>query len=135
MEVKKILISLSLILLSSTLTANAAMKIGGYQMGDIGINQGEVYSKSAFPLCVETDINYSSEDLINIDKGSSAARNYMKFVEVGNGGIHHAMKKGNLKKATLVTTRIHKINIPIGYLPIYYKETKTVVYGIKGEDL
>ena len=114
---------------------NAGMKMGGYQMGHLGINQGEIYSRSAFPLGVETDINHSSEDLTDLYKGTSVARNYMKFVEVGNAGIHQAMKKRKLNKASIVTTRIHKINIPISYLPIYFKETKTVVYGTKGDNL
>ena len=115
--------------------AEAAMKMGGYQMGHLGINQGEIYSKSAFPLCVGMDVNHTHADLVDIQKGTATARNYMKFVEVGNGGIHQALKKGKINKASIVTTRVYKINIPISYLPIYYKEVKTVVYGIKGEDL
>lgn len=132
---KRVFIFIILTLLITTLDVRAAMKMGGYQLGHLGINQGEIYSRSAFPLCVETDINHSSEDLTDLHKGTSAARNYMKFVEVGNGGIHQAMKRGKINKASVVTTRVHKINIPIGYLPIYYKETKTVVYGTKGDNL
>ena len=132
---KRVFIFIILTLLITTLDVRAAMKMGGFQLGHLGINQGEIYSRSAFPLCVETDINHSSEDLTDLHKGTSAARNYMKFVEVGNSGIHQAMKRGKLNKASVVTTRVHKINIPIGYLPIYYKETKTVVYGTKGDNL
>ena len=132
---KRFFIFIAILLSATTLDVNAGMKMGGYQMGHLGINQGEIYSRSAFPLCVETDINHSSEDLTDLYKGTSVARNYMKFVEVGNAGIHQAMKKGKLNKASIVTTRIHKINIPISYLPIYFKETKTVVYGTKGDDL
>ncbi len=132
---KRFFIFVVSILLITTLNVNASMKKGGYQMGHLGINQGEIYSRSAFPLCVETDINHTSEDLTNLHKGTTTARNYMKFVEVGNAGIHQALKKGNLNKASFVTTRVHKINIPIGYLPIYFKETKTVVYGTRGDKL
>ena len=104
-------------------------------MGHLGINQGEIYSNSTFPICTSTDINYDDEDLTDLRSGKSAYRNIMKVVEVGDGGIHRAMKKGKLNKASLVTVRIHKINIPIGFIPIYYKETKTTVYGTAEEDL
>lgn len=129
-----IFVFIFLILFTTTLNADAAMKVGGYQTNSVGVDQGEVYSKSAFPLCVETDINYSSEDLTNLHQGSSTSRNFFTFVEVGDGGIHRAMLNGKLNKASFVSTKVHKINIPIGYLPLYYRETKTIVHGTKGED-
>ena len=104
-------------------------------MGHLGINQGGIYSKSAFPVSAYSEINYQDEDLDYWESGSSSFKNYFKLVEVGNGGIHKALKRGNLTKASLVTTRIHKINIPISFLPLYFKETKTTVYGNYKEEL
>lgn len=131
----KILAIVLFYIISSNSICQAGMKIGGYQMGHLGINQGGIYSKSAFPISVYSDINYQDEDLNYWEKGTSTSRNYLKFIEVGNGGIHKALMRGNLTKASLVTTRIHKINIPISFLPLYFKETKTTVYGNYKEDL
>lgn len=116
-------------------SASAGMKIGGYQMGHLGIGQGQIYSKSAFPVSVSTDINNQTEDLSDLRSGKSSYRNYFRIVEVGNGGIHKAVRKGNLKRVSIVMVRIHKIHLPLGYVPLYYKEAKTVVYGNCEEDL
>ena len=109
--------------------------MGGYQMGHLGINQGGIYSKSAFPVSVSTDINNETQDLTNLQSGKSTSHNYFKIVEVGDAGINKAIRQGNLKRVSIVMTRVHKINIPISILPLYYKDVKTVVYGNCEEDL
>lgn len=135
MRIFSILIIL-FVILGYTPSASAGMKIGGYQMGHLGIGQGTIYSKSEFPVSVAADINNENEDLLDLTSGNSKSRNFFKLVEVGNAGIHKAVKRGGLKRISIVTTRIHKINIPLFvYVPLYYKETKTVVYGNSEEDL
>ena len=135
--IKKIFTILFLLFVFAAFTeaSYAEMRLGGFNTGITGINQGNLYSKSEFPLCVSNAINTSDTDLTKIKSGTSVLRNYLKLIEIGDAGINNAIKNGELNNVAFVTTRVHKISIPLGHLPLYYKETRTFVYGNQKEKL
>ena len=53
----------------------------------------------------------------------------MGFINWGDCSLNAAMKNGGITKPLYVDTEIHKVFIPLVFIPIYVKETKTIVYG------
>ena len=69
------------------------------------------------------------DDLSKFKKGEAASHNFFNLIDIGNAGIDAAAKNGNIKKIHYVDTKVGKVYIPLFFIPIYVKETKTVVYG------
>ena len=99
----------------------------GYKYYDAG----GFYAGTTFPQSVGKDIYRSREsiDIHRLKKGEASSRNILKLIEVGNASITEAARNGRIKKIHYVDTQISKVYVPLLFLPIYAKETKTVVYG------
>ena len=68
-------------------------------------------------------------DLTKLKKGESTSHNILMLVETGDAGVDEAAKKAGITKIHYVDTKIQKVYIPLGFIPIYVKERKTIVYG------
>ncbi len=130
---KKMLLFCSVFLLAFSLcpTAHAGNSLGTgrYIYQDLG----GIYTNTTFPVDVaqvQAEEGKGKEvDLSKLRKGVSKSRNILLLVDVGDSGIDAAMKNGGITKPLYVDTEIHKIFIPLVFIPIYVKETKTIVYG------
>ena len=123
---KKIILGACLCILLNTAQAEASWG-SGYKYYDAG----GLYAGTSFPQSVEKDINSSTKpvDIHTLKKGESASRNILKLIEIGDSSITEAARNGRIKKIHYVDTQINKVYIPLLFLPIYAKETKTIVYG------
>lgn len=122
---KKIVILTCFFALFSTLKADATWG-SGYKYYD----GGGIYAGTKFPRTVAKDINANDSkiEIQTLKKGVSSSRNFFKLVEIGNASITKAAKDGNITKIHYVDTQINKVYVPF-FIPIYAKETKTIVYG------
>ena len=91
-------------------------------------DKGEIYSGSTFPQSATKAI-HNSESYTHLKRGTSEMQNVLGLVEIGDASIETAAKNGNIKKIHHVDTEVSKVYIPLLFLPIYAKETKTIVYG------
>ena len=121
----KIIYSL-LILFTINLCANAEA-FNSTNYSDIGV----FYSNTTFPQSVvkKNENTTLPDDLSKFKKGEAASHNFFNLIDIGNAGIDAAAKNGNIKKIHYVDTKVGKVYIPLFFIPIYVKETKTVVYG------
>ena len=108
----------------STLQANA-MGGWGYKYQDAG----GIYAGTTAPQSASNNISNEQFDLHNLKKGEASARNILHIIETGDASINQAALNGRITKIYYVDTQINKVYIPLGFLPIYAKETKTIVYG------
>ena len=130
---KKLLLMGSVFLLTLFLcpTAHAGNSLGTgrYIYQDLG----GIYTNTTFPVDtaqVQADEgNGKNVDLTKLRKGESKSTNILLLVDIGDAGIDSAMKNGGITKPLYVDTEIHKLFIPLVFIPIYVKETKTMVYG------
>lgn len=93
-------------------------------------NQGSIYTGSSFPVDVAK--NTTNEKLLNLNGlkcGEATTNNILGLVETGNRGIQVAAKNGGITKIHYVDTKVNKVYIPLVFIPIYVKQTKTIVYG------
>jgi len=94
---------------------------------------GGIYTNTTFPVDlsqVQAEEGDGKEvDLSELRRGEAKSTNILKLVDIGDSGIDAAMKSGGITKPVYVDTEIHKLFIPLVILPIYVKETKTIVYG------
>ena len=92
-------------------------------------NQGAIYSNSSFPV----DAAKNTEDNIipveGLKCGEATTNNILGLVETGNRGIQTAAENGGITKIHYVDTKVSKVYIPLFFIPIYVKQTKTLVYG------
>ena len=91
---------------------------------------GGIYTNTKIPIDVAKAENGETDvDLKNLKSGESVSRNILFLVEIGNASINEAAKKGGIKKIKYVDSKCVKVFIPLGFIPILVKETKTIVYG------
>lgn len=121
---KKIILGICFCILLYTIQAEASW---GYKYFDAG----GLYAGTTFPQSVGKDINSLAKpvDIYKLKRGESASRNILKLIEVGDASISEAARNGRIKKIHYVDTQVSKVYIPLLFLPIYAKETKTIVYG------
>lgn len=130
---KRVLLTGSLFLLTLFLcpTANAGNSLGTgrYIYHDLG----GIYTNTTFPVDtaqVQAEEGKGKEvDLSKLRRGESKSTNVLGLVDIGDSGIDAAMKNGGITKPLYVDTEIHKVFIPLVFIPIYVKETKTIVHG------
>ena len=130
---KKMLLISSVFLLTlflcPTAQAGSSLGTGRYIYNDLG----GIYTNTTFPvdtsLVQEEEGNGKDVDLTKLRKGEAKSTNILMLVDIGDAGIDHAMKNGGITKPLYVDTEIHKLFIPLVFIPIYVKETKTIVYG------
>ena len=130
---KKLLLASSLFLLTLFLCPMAHAGNSVVTSGYIYYDLGGIYSNTTFPVDVaqvQDDEGDGKEiDLVKLRKGEAKATNILMLVEVGDAGIDAAMRNGGITKPMYVETEIHKVFIPLIFVPIYVKESKTIVYG------
>lgn len=104
---------------------NAGYVTGGYTYADLG----GIYTNTTFPVDVGQNTENKEIDLTKLKKGESTSHNILMLVETGDAGVDEAAKKAGITKIHYVDTKIQKVYIPLGFIPIYVKERKTIVYG------
>ena len=90
---------------------------------------GSIYSGSSFPVDVAKNADDTMPPNENLKRGESTTNNILGIVEVGDRGIQKAAKNGGITRIHYVDTQINKVYVPLGFIPIYVKQTKTIVYG------
>ena len=121
---KKIIYFIAVWLCFNSLQANAA---GGW--GYKYFDAGGLYTGTTMPQSVSKNFDKSNADLTTLRRGESSARNILQLFEIGDASVNQAAKNGRITKVHFVDTQISKVYIPLGFIPIYAKEIKTVVYG------
>lgn len=116
---KLVLFIVALISIQSTY----ALNVSGY------FDQGAIYSGSSFPVDVAKSHDNITENPQNLKCGEATTNNILGLVETGNRGIQAAAKNGGITKIHYVDTEVKKVYVPLGFIPIYVKQTKTLVYG------
>ena len=102
----------------------------------IGINtsayydKGAIFSGSTFPQSTANAVNLSKQqNLQKLKTGYAAKTNFFGLVEIGDSGIDKAAKQANITQIHYVDTTVSKVYIPLLFIPIYAKTTRTTVYG------
>lgn len=102
----------------------------------IGINtsayydKGAIFSGSTFPQSTANAVNLPKEqNLQKLKTGYAAKTNFFGLVEIGDSGIDKAAKQANITQIHYVDTTVSKVYIPLLFIPIYAKTTRTTVYG------
>lgn len=102
----------------------------------IGINtsayydKGAIFSGSTFPQSTANAVNLpKQQNLQKLKTGYAAKTNFFGLVEIGDSGIDKAAKQANITQIHYVDTTVSKVYIPLLFIPIYAKTTRTTVYG------
>ena len=102
----------------------------------IGINtsayydKGAIISGSTFPQSTANAVNLPKQQkLQKLKTGYAAKTNFFGLVEIGDSGIDKAAKQANITQIHYVDTTVSKVYIPLLFIPIYAKTTRTTVYG------
>ncbi len=102
----------------------------------IGINtsayydKGAIFSGSTFPQSTANAVNLPKQlNLQKLKTGYAAKTNFFGLVEIGDSGIDKAAKQANITQIHYVDTTVSKVYIPLLFIPIYAKTTRTTVYG------
>ena len=90
---------------------------------------GLIYTGSSFPVDTAKDSNNELSDIKYLKRGEATTYNILGLVETGDRGIQKAAKNGEITKIHYIDTSIDKVYIPFGFIPIYVKQLKTIVYG------
>ena len=94
------------------------------------MDDGGIFTNVTTPVEATNAVNGETDvDLKDLKKGESVARNILYLVETGDASIDEAAKKGGITKIKYVDSKTCKVFIPLGFIPILVKETKTIVYG------
>lgn len=113
-----------MVLLLSSIKAEAYT--GGFKYED----GGYIFTNTSMPVDVSKAENGESNiDLSKLKVGESTSRNILHIVEVGDASIDEAAKKAGITKIHHVDSKTTKVFIPLGFIPILVRETKTLVYG------
>lgn len=120
---KKVVLSLFAIFLSANIS-HAKSDTSSY------FDKGLIYSGSSYPESVSKSINVLPPNhLSELKTGEATATNILGLVETGDASIEAAAKNGGITKIQYVDTKIGKVYVPLLFIPVYVKETKTIVYG------
>lgn len=110
--------------------------IGAQSAHAIGINtsayydKGAIFSGSTFPQSTANAVNLPKEqNLQKLKTGYAAKTNFFGLVEIGDSGIDKAAKQANITQIHYIDTTVSKVYIPLLFIPIYAKTTRTTVYG------
>ena len=102
----------------------------------IGINtsayydKGAIFAGSTFPQSTANAVNLPKQQkLQKLKTGYAAKTNFFGLVEIGDSGIDKAAKQANITQIHYVDTTVSKVYIPLLFIPIYAKTTRTTVYG------
>ena len=118
---KKLILLLTLAIIS--IQSAHAVDVSGY------FDKGAIYSGSSFPVDVAKNVDGSMPANVNLKCGEATTNNILGLVETGDRGTLAAARNGGITTIHYVDTKISKVYIPLGFIPIYVKQTKTIVYG------
>ena len=124
--------SLGIFILAGFFILFNALKVDAYSAGSgfKYVDEGGIFTNTATPVDAAKAENGETEvDLRNLKSGESVARNILYLVETGDASINEAARKGGITKIKYVDSKTCKVFIPLGFLPILVRETKTIVYG------
>lgn len=117
---------LSFLFLGSTLKANAYSAGHDFKY----IDRGGIFTNTSTPVDVaKISPEQKDIDLSTLKVGESTTRNILYVVEIGDASISEAAKRGGITNVKYVDSQTCKVLIPLAFIPILIKETKTVVYG------
>ena len=92
-------------------------------------DQGGIYSGSSFPVDVAKDVDNTMPPIEGLKYGEASTNNILGIVEIGDRGVQKAARNAGITRIHYVDTKVNKIYIPIGCIPLYVKQTTTRVYG------
>lgn len=124
--------SLAIALFASFLVFSNALKADAYSAGRgfKYVDQGGIFTNTSTPVDVaKAENGETNVDLKDLKSGESVARNILYIVETGDASIDAAARKGGITKIKYVDSKTCKVFIPLGFIPILVRETKTIVYG------
>ena len=117
---KKLLLFLTLI---STIQSTQAVSVSKY------FDKGGIYSGSSFPVDAAKNVDNNRFMTENLKSGEAVTNNILGIIETGDRGIQTALKNGGITRIHYIDTKVNKVYIPLGFIPIYVKQMKTIVYG------
>ena len=117
---KKILLILSILIIAQSAHAYSVTSL---------FDQGFIYTGSSYPVDVANNVDDHVPPKSILKCGEAVTNNILGIVETGDRSIQAAARNGGIKKIYFVDTKINKVYIPLGFIPIYVKQTKTIVYG------
>lgn len=106
-----------------------SMQSGYAKDVSVYFDKGAIYSGSRFPVDVAKNADDNMPAIENLKCGEAATNNILGIVELGDRGIETAARNGGITTIHYVDTKVNKVYIPLGFIPIYVKQTKTIVYG------
>ncbi len=118
---KKFLLLLAIAIIS--IQSALARNVSSY------FDSGLIYTGSSFPVDVAKCANGELPSLQDLKVGESSVNNILGLVETGDGSIQAAARNGGITQIQYVDHKISKVYIPLVFIPIYVKQTKTIVYG------
>lgn len=92
-------------------------------------DHGLIYSGSSFPVDAAKCADSEMPSLEGLKTGESAVNNILGLVETGDGSIEAAARNGGITQIHYVDHQINKVYVPLIFIPVYVKQTKTIVYG------
>jgi len=92
-------------------------------------DQGGIYSGSSFPIDVARDVDNNMPPIEGLKYGEASTSNILGIIETGDRGVQKAAQNGGITRIHYVDTKVSKVYIPLGFIPIYVKQTTTMVYG------
>ncbi len=92
-------------------------------------DHGIIYSRSSFPIDVAKCADNKMQSLDSLKTGESVVNNILGLIETGDGSIETAARNGGITQIHYVDHKINKLYVPLIFIPVYVKQTKTIVYG------
>ena len=94
------------------------------------VDQGGIFTNTSTPVdAAKAENGEANIDLKDLKYGESVARNILYIVETGDASINEAARKGGITRIKYVDSKTCKVFVPLGFIPILVRETKTIVYG------
>ncbi len=124
--------SLAIALFASFLVFSNALRADAYSAGRgfQYVDDGGIFTNTSTPVDAAKAENGEIDiDLKDLKTGESVARNILYIVETGDASIDAAARNGGITKIKYVDAKTCKVFIPLGFIPILVRETKTIVYG------
>ncbi len=118
---KRLLLLFSIVIIS--IQSAFAVNVSSY------FDHGIIYTGSSFPVDTGKNADGSISTIDSLKSGEAITNNILGIVETGDRGIQSAAKNGGITRIHYVDTVVNKVYVPLGFIPIYVKQTKTIVYG------
>lgn len=108
------------------------LPLSAYAEGYSPSDTGYIYTNTVIPLATSKE-NNDVKNTIPVSKkmksGESKSINVFGLVEWGDASVNKAVANGQLTKISHVDSKIERLFVPMGILPVYFKILRTTVYG------